>query len=152
MKLEKELLRNKFIKFQQTIADLKLDISQNNDLFKQKEIGLFLGLFEILDALENVEKTIESKKKGLDKTSRMLGKNIRSIHKKLLRIVNSADIIQMSFPDNKATMEECKIIDTQNNLEMENETIINIIKNGYINKNDKTVLRKAEVITISNNE
>ena len=70
----------------------------------------------------------------LDKTAKMLGKNILSIHRKLLRHFRSASIVQIEFPGNKATMEYCKIIKTREHPELENETILEIVKNGYIDK------------------
>jgi molecular chaperone GrpE (heat shock protein) len=152
MTTEKELLKQKIIEFQQTIAALKLSNVQNQEQFYKKEKDSFLNLLDIMDAFATLEKNLETKKDKLDKSAKMLGKNILSIHRKLLRHFRSASIVQMEFPGNKATMEYCKIIETREHPELENETILEIVKHGYIYKQDNMVLRKAEVITVLNDD
>ena len=147
---EKKFLKDKFIEFQRTIAELNHSRAEDRNMFQEKEKALCLGLLEILDAFENIDETIEAKKDEFDKTARMLGKNIRSVHKKLIRLMKSGDIVKMEIPDNKARMDYCKIIDTRKEPQMENEAIVAVIKNGYLNKQDGTVVRKAEVITVLN--
>jgi len=56
----------------------------------------------------------------------------------------------MEFPENKARMDYCKIVDTRQEPELDNETIVSVVKNGYVNRQDGTVVRKAEVITALN--
>ncbi|OQY52095.1 MAG: nucleotide exchange factor GrpE [Desulfobacteraceae bacterium 4572_89] len=150
MNTEKELLRQKIIEFQQTIAELNIALTQKEELFYKKERDSFLGLLDIMDALGALEKNLETKKDKLDKTAKMLGKNIHSIHRKLLRYFKSASIVPMEFPGNKATMEYCKVIETRGHPGLENETIIEVVKNGFLNQQDNQVLRKAEVITVLN--
>jgi len=152
MTTEKELLKQKIIEFQQTIAELKLSNVQNQEQFYKKEKDSFLNLLDIMDAFATLEKNLETKKDKLDKSAKMLGKNILSIHRKLLRHFRSESIVQMEFPGKKATMEYCKIIETREHPELENETILEIVKNGYIYKQDNVVLRKAEVITVLNDD
>ena len=150
MKAGKEFLKDKFIEFQRTIAELNHSRAEDRDMFQEKENALCLGLLDILDAFENIDETIEAKKDGFDKTARMLSKNIHSVHKKLIRLMKSGNIVKMEFPDNKARMNHCKIVDTREEPEMENEAIVAVVKNGYVNKQDGAVVRKAEVITVLN--
>jgi molecular chaperone GrpE (heat shock protein) len=150
MGIEKALLKQKIIEFQQTIAELNISLAQKEELFYKKERDSFLSLLDTMDAMEALEKNLETKKGKLDKTAKMLGKNILSIHRKLLRHFKSASIVPMEFSENKATMEYCKILETRGHPELENETILEIIKKGYLNQQDNRVLRKAEVITVLN--
>lgn len=150
MTTEKELLKQKIIKFQQTIAELKLTLAQKEELFDKNTKDSFLGLLDIMDAFETLENNLETKKDNLDKTAKMLGKNIISIHRKLARHFQSAFIVPLTFPKNKATRELCKIIETREDPELENEIILEIVKKGYINTRNGIVLRKAEVITVLN--
>jgi len=152
MSINKEKLREKLIEFQLTIAEQNRFIRQREDRFKEKELTYYLNLFDMLDAFENINKSIEAKKDGFDKTAKMLGRNIRSIHRKLLRIVEAEGVIQIEFPDGKAKMEYCKVIETKQKTDSENGTISSIMKQGYIHENDKIVLRKAEVVTVLNEE
>ncbi|MBW2368582.1 MAG: nucleotide exchange factor GrpE [Deltaproteobacteria bacterium] len=152
MNAEKEFLKDKFVEFQLRIADLNHALREQKRQFHEKENKTYLSLFEILDAFEAVDDTIETKQDTFDKTARMLGKNVRSIHKKLSRFIKSCNISRMAFPDNKARMGFCKIVDTQPKPEMENETILSIVKHGYVDNQNGTVIRKAEVITVLNEE
>lgn len=150
MKEKKDFLRKKLIKFQLKIADLSLALKEQEDTFRSREGELFTGLFEVLDAFENVEGTIKAKEDGMDKTARRLAKNVRSIRKKLVRLLKTKDVVKIEFPDSRASMDSCKVIDTRASDTLEDETILEIVKNGYVNQNVGTVLRKAEVITVLN--
>ena len=66
--------------------------------------------------------------------------------------MKSGDIVQMEFPDNTARMDYCEIIDTRVEPEMENQIILSVMKKGYINRKTGAVLRKAEVITVLNED
>lgn len=149
MKADKAYLRQKLIAFQLKIAELSHSLSEQQDRFEKKQKDHYLGLFEILDAFEILEETIESKEDQMDKPARMLCKNIRSIHKKLVRLIKVDHIVPIEFADNSARMDHCKVIETRPEPELAAETILEVIKNGYINKSDGTVLRKAEVITVA---
>lgn len=150
MKEKKEFLKEKFVEFQRIIADQKFELAQQHDQFMHREQSYYMSLFEILDAFENIDTILESKKDELDKTARMLGRNIRSIHKKTSRLVRSAEIVPIEFPDNRAIMNLCKVVETRPDPDLENETILSIVKNGYMKREDGTVLRKAEVVTVLN--
>ena len=152
MSREKEFLRQKFIQFQTRIAELDRLLKQERNRFQEKEKTLILGLLDILDAFENIDDLIETKKDQFDKSSLMLSKNIRSIHNKLIRLMKSEDVVKMEIPDNTAAMDHCKVIDTRSEPKMENQTILSVVKNGYINRKTGDVLRKAEVITVLNDD
>ena len=150
MKREKELLRKKLIDFQLKIAELYHTLKEQEDRFKSRENALYLNLFEVLDAFENLAKTIKAKEDGFDKTTRRIAKNISSIEQKLARSLKLRGIIPVEFKDNQARMEYCKIVETRQDPQMENESILSIIKTGYLDKNSNKVLRKAEVVIIVN--
>ncbi len=150
MKEKKDYLKEKFVEFQRKIADQKNELSRQQDYFRQREENHYMSLFEIMDAFENIDAILEIKKDELDKSAKMLGRNIHSIHKKTRRLVKSADIVTIEFPDNRAEMTLCKVVETKPDPELEDETILSIVKNGYVNRLDGTVLRKAEVVTVLN--
>ena len=150
MRKKKEFLKEKFINFQKKIAELTHALQEQEDSFQIREKDLYINLFEILDAFENLDQTIQAKENQFDKTSRRLAKNIRSIRKKLIRLLKTYHIVQIEFSNNIADMDCCKVVDTQEAADMANETILSVVKNGYIDKNKEIVLRKAEVITVLN--
>ena len=150
MKKEKELLREKLIEFQLRIAELTQTAREREDCFQAKEKALWLDLFDTLDAFENLDEIIQTKKAEFDKTTLLLTKNIRAIHRRLIRLLKARHIVRIEFPDKKAQMEYCKIVETQESADLENEMILSILKNGYMDKQHNKVLRKAEVITVLN--
>ena len=150
MASEKEQLKEKLIGFQRSIADLKRDLDLQARQCVERETDLLSGLFEVMDAFDTLESNLQDRKASLDKPARMLGKNIRSIHKKLARTLKSNGIDQITFQNNTAVMTQCKILETKPDPNLANETLLKIIKNGYINNYDGTILRKAEVITVRN--
>ena len=150
MKSKKAFLKQKFIEFQLKIAELNRRLQETRDSFQQREENLMLELLTLLDAFENIEETIEAKQDEFDKSARMLSKNIRSIQKKLKRLLQAHDVVPMQFPDNMARIDRCKVLDTRFAPESKNEKILSVVKNGYIDKRDGKVLRKAEVITVLN--
>ncbi|MFC1851590.1 nucleotide exchange factor GrpE [candidate division CSSED10-310 bacterium] len=150
MKNKKEYLKNKFIEFQVKIAELTTTLAQQQEQAANREKELFRTLIEIVDAFDHLDETIAAKEPSFDKTTKSLVKNMRSIQKKLKRLLSGNNIIKIEFPDNKASIQNCKIVETRPGADLENETILLVVKPGYINQVSKQVLRKAEVITVLN--
>jgi molecular chaperone GrpE (heat shock protein) len=150
MTSDKQQLKQKLIRFQQQISELKQAISQKEMQFLERENAMFSDLFEIVDVLDNIDRFVASKQDQMDKTGKKLGKNIGAVHRKLLRQLRSRGIVPIQFSDNKAAMETCKIIETRQKPNLDNETILEIVKTGYIREQDGIVIRKAEVITVLN--
>jgi molecular chaperone GrpE (heat shock protein) len=152
MPSDKQQLKQKLIRFQQQISELKQALARKETQFQEREKDLFSDLFDIVDALKNIDTLVESKQDQLDKTGKKLGKNIGAVHRKLLRQLRSRGIVPIRFPDNKAAMETCKVIETREQPDLNNETILEVVKPGYLREQDGTVIRKAEVITVLNAE
>ncbi len=147
---DKQQLKQKLILFQQQISELKQTLAQKEMQFQEREKALFSDLFEIVDVLDNIDRFVVSKQDQMDKTGKKLGKNIGAVHRKLLRQLRSRGIVPILFPDNKVAIETCKIIETREQPDLDNETILEILKTGYMREQDGTVIRKAEVITVLN--
>ena len=162
MRQEKAFLRQKFIEFQLKIAELDRACKKQEEVSVAKDREYFLNLFEVLDALESIEESIRAKEKmemgenattveaGLNKTARLLAKNLRSIHKKLVRMLTANHITAIEFPGNKARMDLCIVVDTRADPDLKNEAILSVVKKGYRHEKLGVVIRKAEVITVLN--
>jgi molecular chaperone GrpE (heat shock protein) len=150
MKEQKEFLRGKLVEFQLRIAELNHAIKEQEESFRAREEGVYNGLFEVLDAFEGIEETLQAKQEDLNKTGRRLGKSIQSVHRKLVRLLKANDVVPIEFPDGRASMELCRVVDTQEEQDLENETILSVVKKGYQQQKEGRVLRKAEVITVLN--
>ncbi len=152
MNKQKAYLKFKLVEFQVKIAEMARKIREKEDFYQTREKTLFLSLFEVLDAFENLDDMIKSKEDQFDKSSRRMAKNIRNINKKLVRILKAHHITPISLNESKAQMEFCKIADTKQVENLENETILDVIKTGYKDNRKDIVLRKAEVITVLNDK
>ncbi len=150
MSEDKAYLKKKLIGFQKQIADLNHEIKTIQETHLNKETEIWMNILEILDAFENLDDFIESKKDEFDKPARKLAKSIESIEKKTRRFLKANHIVPVEFDDHKAKRQYCKIIDTKPDPGLENETVLEVLKTGYINTDKNIVLRKAEVVTVSN--
>ncbi len=146
----KELLFNRIVGFQRKIAKLNKTINDQEEEFALRQRELFGDLFDILDAFENLGKNIEAKSGSFDKSTNRMVKSILKINRKLLRTLKDRDIEPLSFPDNQARMELCKVVATEKSTKLTNGKIISIEKTGYIDTRQNLILRKAEVTTVLN--
>ncbi len=150
MKQKKAYLKSKLIEFQVKIVEMARMMREQEHVYYEREKTLYLNLFEVLDAFENLDDMIKAKEDQLDKSARRMAKNIRNINKKLARILKANHITPIELNEGKAQIEYCKIADTKQDRDLENETIIDVIKTGYRDNRKDIVLRKAEVITVLN--
>ncbi len=152
MKQEKAFLKQKLVEFQKKAAGLAHAMKEQQRDYENGEKELALDLLGILDAFDALDANMSEKEAGFDKTTRMLTKSVRTLRKKFIRLLKARNIVRITFPENRATMEYCKIVDTQSDPGKENETIISVIKNGYMDRRRNRVIRKAEVITVLNED
>ncbi len=152
MKQQKTYLKAKLIEFQTRIVEMARQLREQKDQYEAREKELFLNLLEILDAFENLDEMIKAKQGQMDKSAKRMAKNIRNINKKLMRILKAHHITPIELDEGKAQMELCKIVDTKPDEALENETILDVIKTGYKDNRKDAVLRKAEVVTVLNDD
>ncbi len=150
MKKEKEFLKKKFVEFQLKIDELTRALKKQDQAFKDEEKEMDQHLFELVDSFENLNENIREKQQHLDKTTRMLVRSMGSIQRKIIRFLEAKYKFQMEFPDNKARIDYCEVVETREMTALENETILSVVKNGYIDGKENTFLRKAQVITVLN--
>lgn len=147
---KKAFLREHFIAFQRQIAGLQHELQQNEERHHAQLAAIYQDIFEVLDAMEQLEELLAKKQDQMEKSTLYLAKNIRSIHKKTRRLLKKNTIEPIHFPDGKAEMKYCKIVETQHVSDQEEGTILSVLKTGYIDPAHDEVLRKAEVITVRN--
>ena len=149
---KKTFLREHLIAFQKQIAELQHELQQNEERHHAQLTAVYQDVFEVLDALEQLEDLLAKKQDQMDKSTVYLAKNIRSIHKKTRRVLKKNKIQPLHFPDGKAEMAYCKIVETKHVPDQEEGTILSVLKAGYIDHAHDEVLRKAEVITVRNTQ
>jgi molecular chaperone GrpE len=147
MPMKKEQLRAKLIKFQKKIVILSRKLEARDELFQQREDGLFLELVSVLDSFENVFNNLQDKEETFDKSTKRAMKSFRGIYRKLLRVMDESGVERLEFPNGKAEIGLCKVIETAPTADAEEGAIISVVRNGY-RRRDR-ILRPAEVITVA---
>ncbi len=148
MKEAKALVRAKLVELQRRIVELTRALAKQEERSRRREREV--SLLEIADAFDNLEDLIRAKQEHWDKSARRMAGNVRAIHRKLLRHLETCHIVPMDLAGRKATMELCKVIETQESPEQADETILCVVKMGYIDPRGGEAVRKAEVITVRN--
>ena len=146
--MKKELLRDKLIIFQKDLISLSRELEAEKELARNREDELYLKLAAVLDAFENVFNTVRDKEETLDKSTRRMVKSFQAINSKLLRILVESGVERLAFPDGRAEIGLCKIVDTEVMEDAEDGTIVSVIRSGY--RRGERILRPAEVITVAN--
>jgi len=148
-----DLLREKLVIFQREIAELKHQVKEREENCLRDERQLCAELFEVLDVFDSIELHFRRKQEPLDKSCRHLLNSMRAVQRKLLRLLNARQIEPLGLPDDRrARIEQCAIVDTRPAPDRENEEILAVLKRGWIDAARDVVLRKAEVVTVRNDE
>jgi molecular chaperone GrpE len=102
----------------------------------------------VLDAFENIFSHLEDQAETFDKSVRRAFKSFTRIQNKIIRILEERGVEQIAFPDGKAVVGLCKVVETQAVEGRDEGEIISIVRHGY--RHGERVLRPAEVITVAN--
>jgi molecular chaperone GrpE (heat shock protein) len=141
-----ERLKNKLIGFQTDIIELNQTLQAERKRGEEQQERLFLELFAVLDAFENIFNSMTEKEETLDKSSRRMFKSFRAVYRKLLRLLEEQGVERIEFPNGKSVIGLCKVLETRPVAEREEGEIIAVVRSGYRSK--KRILRPAEVITV----
>ncbi len=145
--MKKEQLRDKLIDFQKEIITVSRALRAKEATCQDAEDNLLLELVDILDSFENVFKNLEEKESTFDKSTQRAMKSFKAIYRKVIRILEDRGVEKIEFPDGKAKIGLCKIVETKAVEGIEDGSIISIVRNGY--RRGERILRSAEVITVS---
>lgn len=145
MSAKKERLRDKLIELQREAIGLSAELEAHKRETQDRENDLFLELVGVLDAFENLFNNLSLD--ALDKSTKRAFKSVGAIQRKLTRLLAARGIERLDFPDGRAQVGRCKVIETQATDEVEEGTILAVVRNGYCR--GEQILRPAEVITAS---
>ncbi len=115
---------------------------------KDQFIYLILGIIEVIDTFESAERSIKEKKLNKDEDSQKIIDRFASVNKRLTKLLQKDGVTKIEFPENRLIIGYCKVIDTEPDLKLPNDTILEVIRNGYIH--GKELIREAEVIIVRN--
>jgi molecular chaperone GrpE (heat shock protein) len=122
---------------------IKLNEEKNN-LFSE----LILDIIEVIDTYEKAEEILIER--GFDKNDESLKiiERYRTVHKRLLNLLNRRGVTEIEFPENKLIVGFCKVIETEPDKTKPNDTIISVVRKGY--HRGKELIREAEIIIVKN--
>jgi len=143
--MKKERIRAKLIELQQAAISLTAELQACERNARETENELFLELTAVLDAFENLFKNLDPN--TLDKSAKRGLKSVGAIQRKLTRLLEARGVEKLEFPDARAEVGLCKVVETRATAQAEDGTILAVVRNGY--RRGDHVLRPAEVITAS---
>jgi molecular chaperone GrpE (heat shock protein) len=148
LSMTKQRLQEKLIDFQRDIISLSQKLQSKKQAFQDSEDNLLLELMLVLDAFENIFKHLEEKEATFEKSVRRSLQSFKGIQRKIMRTLEERGVEKIEFPDGKAVIGLCKVVETRAVDGLEEGEIIAIVCNGY--RRADRVLRPAEVITVAN--
>ena len=136
--LTRELTQSLELKNKVRVKDL-----EKQDLMKD----FFLGIIKIIDSFESKEENLTEKYVNEEVASKII-QSYSSIKKQLLNLLNKYGVTLLGFSENRLIVGYSKVVDTEPDPNKKNDTIISIVKNGYIRGSE--LIREAEIIIVKN--
>ncbi|MBI4678872.1 MAG: nucleotide exchange factor GrpE [Elusimicrobia bacterium] len=147
---KKEFIRGKLAGFQTKIYELNRGLREQEQVFRSREEELLGRIMSVLDVMDGLEEEIAAVKAGSAGPVPRWVVILGSIQKRLQGLLESRHVFPIEFPEHKASLNCCKVVETREAGHMEDETILTVVKKGYLNRRENRVLRKAEVVTVRN--
>jgi molecular chaperone GrpE (heat shock protein) len=134
----------------ETIRQLNIRVEKLESEKSTQFLQWATGIITIVDTFEKMKKAIS--KKALNKTNK--GKKVLDRYKKarksLEELLLQFEITKITFPDDQLIPGFCKVVGTEPDAEKPDDTILSIVKAGFIRGAE--VIREAEVIVVKNVE
>lgn len=108
----------------------------------------FSSIIKTIDMFESKEENFLERFKGKNADAEKIINSYSLIKKQMLNILKNHGVTQLEFPENRLIIGFSKVIDTEPDPNKKNDTIISILKNGYIR--GKELIREAELIVVKN--
>lgn len=140
-------LKNKISNNLSEVLELKTSL-KNKELEKQDLMKeFFLAIIEVVDSYENKENSL-LEKIPFDSECIKIINSFAAIKKKLLNLLLKYGVTKVEFPENKLIIGFSKVVGTEPDPTKNNDSIISIVRNGYIRAHE--VIREAELIIVKN--
>ena len=109
---------------------------------------MILGIIEVIDTYEKADEAITERNLDKDDNSKFVINRFKSVNKRLFKLLQKFGVTKLEFPENRLLVGFCKVIDTEPDSNLPNDSIIEVVRNGYIH--GKELIREAEVIIVKN--
>ena len=102
----------------------------------------------IVDSFEKLNKSISKKKLNKTKKGEKILDRYKNTRKSLEELLLQFEITKITLPDDQLIPGFCKVVGTEPDADSPDDTILSIVKDGYIRGTE--VIREAEVIVVKN--
>lgn len=131
-------------------AILKQEMDNNDADHHDKIKVILLEILEVLDDFDAKFLNIAPKLENTDNLTKIWINNFKATRKMLSKIIHTRGVVQINSLGARAVPGYHHILEVVERKGMEDEIIVEELKKGYLWNNE--VLRKAEVITVNNNQ
>ena len=130
------------------IGTLKWDLRDTENRARNDKKAILLGMLGILDAFDRVFANVEPRENEADRQARTWIANFRSVRRLLDRLLRHEDVHPIEAPAGKALLGLHEIVETEENADFEDDTILAELEKGYVWREE--VLRKSKVTVVKN--
>ena len=111
-------------------------------------IDLIRSIIQLVDTFENAEQLISEKGWDQSEESKKVINRYRNVYNQLIRLLSAKGVTKLEFPENRLIIGFCRVVETEPDSTKANDTIISIVRNGYIRGSE--LIRPADVIIVKN--
>jgi molecular chaperone GrpE (heat shock protein) len=124
--------------------EIEIKENEKHDFFKD----LAINIIDIIDSMENIDEWIIENEFDLIDEGKKINNRYKTIHKKLIGLLQKQGITKIEFPENRLIVGFCEVLETENDSSKRNDEIVSIIRNGYIRGSE--LIRAAQLIVVKN--
>jgi molecular chaperone GrpE len=134
--------------FLREVNALRGSLREQEEEQRRRTKTLLLGMLEVLDAFDRLFANIAPREAQAEQQTRVWLGNFRSIRRLLEKKLSEEGVSPIVAPEGKAIPGFHTVTETEENLELDNDTILQELQKGYLWKGE--VLRKAQVRVVKN--
>ena len=151
-----QVLENLFLEQAKKISELSNQLRKTEYELESAYKALLLDFLKVIDTFEQAETIIEEKKWTENKLAGEAVTRLLTAKRKAVTIFEKHGVTPMSFENNLANDDDCKIIDIECNRDYPDNYILRTEKKGYVLSKEQDGqptsenLRLAEVVIVKN--
>lgn len=130
------------------VGGLQVELSNAQEKARKEQKQLLLDCLDVLDGFDRVFANIAPREASADRQTRIWIGNFRAVRKMLDNHLKSRGVVVIEAPEGKAVPGFHTIVGTEEQLDLEDGTILTEQRKGYMWKGD--VLRRSLVIAVKN--
>ncbi len=111
-------------------------------------IDLIRGIIQIVDTFENAEQLISEKGWDQSEDTKKVIIRYKNVYNQMIRLLSAKGVTKLDFPENRLIIGFCRVVETEPDSTKANDTIISIVREGYIRGSE--LIRPADVIIVKN--